>query len=66
MRGLTQIYMAKKLGVARRTYINIEKGLKELTVSQVGILENELQVTFEDLIGIDEDGKRLNYRKFLN
>lgn len=62
MRGLTQVYMAGKLGVARQTYINIEKGLKELTVSQVRILEDELQVTFEDLLGIETGNKQLDYR----
>lgn len=65
MRGLTQVYMAEKLGVARQTYINIEKGLKELTVSQVKILEDELQVTFEDLLGIGENSAQLDYRKYL-
>ena len=65
MRGLTQVYMAEKLGVARQTYINIEKGLKELTLSQVRILEDELQVTFEDLLGVDEGDGRSVYRKYL-
>ena len=65
MRGLTQVYMAKKLGVARQTYINIEKGLKELTLSQARLLEDELQVTFEDLLGIDAGGEQSVYRKYL-
>ena len=65
MRGLTQIYMAKKLGVARQTYINIEKGLKELTLSQARLLEDELQVTFEDLLGIDARDGQSVYRKYL-
>ncbi|MBQ3352954.1 helix-turn-helix domain-containing protein [Candidatus Saccharibacteria bacterium] len=65
MRGLTQVYMAEKLGVARQTYINIEKGLKELTLSQVRILEDELQVTFEDLLGTGTDDERSTYRKYL-
>lgn len=65
MRGLTQVHMAEKLGVARQTYINIEKGLKELTLSQVRILENELQVTFEDLLGIDDGDGQSVYRKYL-
>ena len=65
MRGFTQAYMAEKLGVARQTYINIEKGLKELTVSQVRILEDELQVTFEDLLGVGENSAQLDYRKYL-
>lgn len=65
MRGLTQVYMAEKLGVARQTYINIEKGLKELTLSQVKILEDELQVAFEDLLGTETDDRQSAYRKYL-
>ena len=65
MRGLTQVYMAEKLGVARQTYINIEKGLKELTLSQVRILEDELQVAFEDLLGIDASDGQSMYKKYL-
>ena len=57
--------MAEKLGVARQTYINIEKGLKELTLSQVRILEDELQVTFEDLLGIDASDGQSVYKKYL-
>lgn len=65
MRGLTQVYMAKKLGVARQTYINFEKGLKELTLSQVRILEDELQVSFDDLLGVGEGNGQSVYRKYL-
>ena len=65
MRGLTQVYMAKKLGVARQTYINIEKGLKELTLSQVRILEDELQVSFDDLLGVGEGNEQSVYKKYL-
>ena len=64
-RKLRQEDLAEKLGVARQTYINIEKGLTELTVSQVRILEDELQVTFEDLLGIGENSAQLDYRKYL-
>jgi len=32
--GISQGYLAKKLGVSRPTYIQIEKGKKELTISQ--------------------------------
>ena len=65
MRGFSQVYMAQKLGVARQTYINIEKGLKELTVSQVEILKETLQVSFDDLLGTDTGDESLDYRKFL-
>lgn len=65
MRGFSQAYMAEKLGVARQTYINIEKGLKELTISQVEILKKILRVSFEDLLGTDTGDESLDYRKFL-
>lgn len=63
MRGLTQAYVAKKIGVSRPKYIDIEKGLKELTVSQMEKLKLVLDVEFEDLIGIDTG--RLDFRKFI-
>lgn len=65
MRGLTQVYMAERLGVARQTYINIEKGLKELTLSQVRILEDELQASFDDLLGVGEGNEQSVYKKYL-
>ena len=65
MRGLSQTYMAERLGVARQTYINIEKGLKELTVSQVETLKEVLEVSFEDLLGIGTGDNEFNYQKFL-
>ena len=63
MRGLTQAYVASEIGVSRPKYIDIEKGLKELTVSQMERLKQILDVEFEDLIGIDTG--RLDYRKFI-
>ncbi|MBR0460976.1 helix-turn-helix domain-containing protein [Candidatus Saccharibacteria bacterium] len=65
MRGFSQVYMAEKLGVARQTYINIEKGLKELTLSQVEILKEVLGVSFDDLLATTSDSKEFNYKKFL-
>lgn len=63
MRGLTQELVAREIGVSRPKYINIEKGLSELTVSQVEKLKRLLEVDFEDLIGV-ETGK-LDYKKFI-
>ena len=63
MRGLTQAYVAKEIGISRPKYIDVEKGLKELTVSQVEKLKQVLDVEFEDLIGIDTG--RLDFRKFI-
>ena len=63
MRGLTQAYVASQICVSRPKYIDIEKGLKELTVSQMEKLKQILDVEFEDLIGIDTG--KLDYRKFI-
>lgn len=63
MRGLTQAYVAQEIGISRPKYIDVEKGLKELTVSQIKKLQQILDVDFEDLIGIDTG--RLDYRKYI-
>ncbi len=57
MRGFSQSFMAEKLGVARQTYINIEKGIKELTISQAKTLQEVLQVSFDELLGISSTVK---------
>ena len=62
MRGHSQAYMAAELGIARQTYINIEKGEKELTISQLAMLERILQATMEDILNLDIEA---TYRKFL-
>ena len=63
MRGLAQAYVAKEIGISRPKYIDVEKGLKELTVSQVEKLKKLLDVEFEDLVGIDTG--RLDFRKVI-
>ncbi len=63
MRGLSQAYVAESIGVSRPKYIEIERGLKELTVSQVNKLKEILDVSFDDLLGIDSG--ELDYHKFL-
>lgn len=64
MRGFSQAYIAEQIGVSRPKYIDIEKGKKELTISQVAKLQSILNVEFEDLLGIDTG--RFDYRKFIN
>ena len=63
MRGLSQAYVAKEIGVSRPKYIEIEKGRKELTVSQVEKLKQLLSVDFDDLIGVDTG--KIDFRKFI-
>lgn len=64
MRGLTQAYVAEQIGVSRPKYIDIERGMKELTVTQVDKILNIFDVSFEDLLGV-ETGK-LDYRKYIS
>ena len=63
MRGFSQASIAEQIGVSRPKYIDIEKGKKELTISQVAKLQSILDVTFDDLLGIDTGN--LNIHKFI-
>ena len=64
MRGFTQAYIAEQIGVSRPKYIEIERGLKELTISQVNKLKEILNVEFDDLVGIN--ASNLDYSKYIN
>ena len=48
-RGLSQADVAKSLGISRPSYIDIEKGKKELTLSQLQILASLLRISPEEL-----------------
>lgn len=48
--GITQEYIAKKIGVSRASYIEIEKGAKELTVSEASKIAEIFNISFEELI----------------
>ncbi len=63
MRGFSQAYIAEKIGVSRPKYIEIERGTKELTVSQLEKLKSVLSADVADLIGVDTG--RFDFRKFL-
>ena len=47
-RGLTQEQVAKALGVSRPTYVSIESGNRELTLSQAEALASILKISIED------------------
>lgn len=49
-RGLTQEQVANALGVSRPTYINIESGKNEITLSQAETLVSVLRISIEDLL----------------
>lgn len=60
VKGFTQDEMAKKLGMSRPTYISVEKGTRELTVSEFDVLAGVLGVSMDEL----ELGMVANFEKY--
>jgi DNA-binding XRE family transcriptional regulator/uncharacterized phage-associated protein len=52
MRGLSQEQVARALGISRPTYVNIENGKKELTISQARALASVLNIGIDDILGM--------------
>ena len=48
--GISQAYVALKIGVSRASYIEIEKGTKDLTISQANKIAEIFNITLEELI----------------
>lgn len=48
--GLSQAYVALKIGVSRASYIEIEKGAKELTVSEASKIAEIFNISLDELI----------------
>lgn len=48
--GLSQAFVAEKIGVSRASYIEIEKGAKELTLSQADAIAKIFNISFHDLL----------------
>ena len=51
LRGYSQDQVARALGISRPTYVNIESGKKELTISQAKALSSMLCIGLEDIYG---------------
>ncbi|MCJ7740243.1 DUF4065 domain-containing protein [Candidatus Microgenomates bacterium] len=49
-RDLTQEYLASQLGISRPTYLQIEKGTRELTISEAEKLAQIFDISLEDLL----------------
>ena len=54
MRGFSQEQMARSLGVSRPTYVSIETGKKELTISQAKTLASVLNIGLDDILGTSD------------
>lgn len=48
--GISQAFVAEKIGVSRASYIEIEKGAKELTLTQANKIAEVFNITLSDLI----------------
>lgn len=48
--GISQAFVAEKIGVSRASYIEIEKGAKELTLSQANNIAEIFNITLAELI----------------
>ena len=59
-KNISQLDIAKKIGISRASYIAIEKGKRELTVSELEKISNILGVSFNEL----ESGESPNYEKY--
>ncbi len=59
-RGITQEELASELNVSRPTYIQIEKGLKELTISQVKKASEIFEISFENFLNEREKNYKLD------
>ena len=49
-RNLTQDYFASELGISRPTYMQIEQGIRELTISEAEKLARIFDISLEDLL----------------
>ena len=55
--GFSQKYVADKLGFSRPTFMQIEKGERELTISEAGTLAKIFDMSLEDFISGKESAK---------
>ena len=52
--GISQAFVAERIGVSRASYIEIEKGAKELTLSQANTIAEIFNITLAELISGDK------------
>jgi transcriptional regulator with XRE-family HTH domain len=47
--GLSQLEIAKKLGISRSSYISFEQGKRDITLLEAGVLGDIFQISLEDI-----------------
>lgn len=61
--GFSQEYLSRKLEISRPTYIQIEKGKRELTISEARKLASLFSMTLEDLLEKKEPKNEMDFKK---
>ena len=66
--GISQAFVAEKIGVSRASYIEIEKGAKELTLSQANKIAEIFNVSLAELLSGEKisDIRKMNLEKKKN
>ena len=49
--GLSQEYMAQRLGITQASYSFKESGIRKFSIKELKILKRILNVTYEELLG---------------
>ena len=62
-RNMTQEYLASKLGVSRPTYMHIERGERELTITEAKTLASVFSMTIEDFLAAREPQQTVKISK---
>lgn len=62
-RNMTQEYMAKELGISRPTYMQIERGERELTISEAKKLAALFDMPLENFLAASEPKRNISIEK---
>lgn len=62
-REMTQQYLASSLGISRPTYMQIERGVREITVSEAKKLAAIFDMSLEDFLAEKEPERKVTFEK---
>ena len=61
--NLTQDFLASKIGVSRPTYIQIEQGERDLTITEAKILSDIFGIVFDDFVQGKDTAAKVEIKK---
>ncbi|MFH1392533.1 MAG: type II toxin-antitoxin system antitoxin SocA domain-containing protein [bacterium] len=61
--NLTQEFLASKIGVSRPTYVQIEQGKRDLTITEAQKLASVFNMSLEDLLSRNQKQVEVNFEK---